>query len=808
MSAKSWTGHSYFLTIKDESSAFRSVFFLKTKEEVARCINTFLTDAEKETGNKAKSFRSDNGTEYINADVEQVLSKFGVTHERSPPNVKQPNGMAERENRTLCDMARSLLFNADLSRSERCLLWDEAVATAAHLRNRIPNRGRTDVTPYELWYGKKPSIGHLRIFGSTAYVKIPEGQRKKLDAKSRKGVFVGYDRNTDKIVRVFDRERRIVERVSDVQIEDNADEHAVLFPFEEESEEDSTMPDSTEEVELLSESADDVTVETAPRQRGRPPGSKAKPKEPLEPHPMTTRSKNEAIAMKAVAMDPTSFEDAISRSDEAKWREAMDNEMSSLEQNETWKLVPLPEGRKIVTCRWVYKSKLNPDGSLAKYKARLVARGYTQTKGVDYYETFAPVVRYESVRCVLSIAAAMNMSIKQFDVQTAFLNGPLEETIFMDQPEGYSDGTDRVCLLQRSLYGLKQAPRCWNAKFDEFLNGNGFTATEEDRCVYTRKRDKDLDILCLYVDDGLVCSTSNQSLESFLEKLKSTFSVTINDPDTYVGMQLGINRESRTISITQSGYIKRVLERFGCQDAKSVTSPLEPHVKLISGCEEERYDCPYRELIGCLNYASMISRPDITFATNALARFSNCPTHEHWVAAKRVLRYLKGTLNSGITLGGNLPITINGYCDSDWGAEADQNRSTSGFVFTLNRGPVAWTSSLQRLSALSVSEAEYVSLAEALKECLWLRPFLRSLQLDVSEPTQINVDNQAAIALSKNPEFHKRTKHIGIRYHRIRQEQENGTVIVNYVPTEVNPADLLTKSLGGNELKRKLSLFS
>ena len=193
---------------------------------------------------------------------------------------------------------------------------------------------------------------------------------------------------------------------------------------------------------------------------------------------------------------------------------------------------------------------------------------------------------------------------------------------------------------------------------------------------------------------------------------------------------------------------------------------------------------------------------------NCLARFSTCPTHEHWIAAKRVLRYLKGTLSLGIKLGGHHSLVLNGYCDSDWGAEQDENRSTSGIVFLINRGPVAWTSSLQKMSALSVSEAEYVALAEALKECLWLRPFLSSLGPDVTEPTPINVDNQAAILLSKNPEFHKRTKHIGIRFHRIRQEQDNGTVTVSYVPTESNPSDILTKSLGNVELKRKLTLIN
>lgn len=231
MPNKSWSGNSYFLTIKDEASAYRIVFFLRSKDEVSDCIKAFLTAAARDTGRKAVSFRSDNGTEFVNANVEQILKDFGVEHEKSPAHVKQANGMAERENRTLCDTARSLLFNADLTKEQRSLLWDEAVATAAHLRNRVPNRGKSDVTPFELWYGKKPTVSHFRIFGSPAFVKVPEGQRKKMDPKSRRCIFVGYDRLTDKVVRVYDMERRIVERVSDVIIEDGPDKPPI-FPFD------------------------------------------------------------------------------------------------------------------------------------------------------------------------------------------------------------------------------------------------------------------------------------------------------------------------------------------------------------------------------------------------------------------------------------------------------------------------------------------------------------------------------------------------------------------------------------------------
>lgn len=374
----------------------------------------------------------------------------------------------------------------------------------------------------------------------------------------------------------------------------------------------------------------------------------------------------------------------------------------------------------------------------------------------------------------------------------------------MQQPEGYEDRTDRVCKLNRSLYGLKQSPRNWNARFNEFLESEGFSVVPEDACVYVRERGQDVTIVCLYVDDGLVCGTRRSTTDSFIQKLGKAFDVTVNEPDCYVGMELKRDREARTISISQSGYISRMLQRFGLLDAKEVVTPIEPSVKLMDDSSRDAEDCPYREAIGCLNYVSTISRPDITFAVNTLARFSGKQRLVHWNAVKRVMRFLKGTIDYSITYGGSEEVGLTGYCDSDWGGDELERKSTSGYVFTLNSGPVAWSSQIQKTSALSVTEAEYVSLAEALKECLWLRPFLRSLGHESIGATPIKVDNQAAIALSRNPEFHKRTKHVGIRYHRIRQEQEAGIVAVDYVETEWNPADALTKGVTSGQLERCL----
>lgn len=234
----SWNKCKYFLTLKDEASGYRRVFFMRSKEDVSRILREFFLEAEKETGRKAISLRTDNGTEYVNDKVKNLLKELNITHELSPPNVKQCNGMAERENRTLCDTGRSLLFNTDISKVDRHLLWTEVIGTAAYLRNRVPNRGINTTTPYNEWYGKKPDVSYLRVFGAKAFVRIPDAMRHKMDPKAKKMIFVGYDRYTDKVYRVFNLEKKIVERAADVIIEDVTNiTDGVLFPLAPEEQE-------------------------------------------------------------------------------------------------------------------------------------------------------------------------------------------------------------------------------------------------------------------------------------------------------------------------------------------------------------------------------------------------------------------------------------------------------------------------------------------------------------------------------------------------------------------------------------------
>jgi len=813
----SWNRCKYFMTMKDEASGYRRVYFMKSKEETSRILKEFLLEAEKETGRKAISLRTDNGTEYVNDKVRELLKEMNITHELSPPNVKQCNGMAERENRTLCDTARSLLFNAEISKTDRHLLWTEAIGTAAYLRNRVPSRGNFNSTPYSEWYGKKPDVSHLKVFGAKAFVRIPDSMRHKMDPKAKKTIFVGYDRYTNKVYRVFDLEKKNVERVSDVKIEDVTDTiEKVLFPLPP-NEQEEEFEESKNENNMIGTDDEDFTdgeesvieISTNSKKRGRPLGSKSYQK-PVISSDRVLRdrsSKSVRVAAMKVSVDPVSYEDAISRDDSITWKQAMDDEMSSLLKNQTWELKPLPEGQSVVSCRWIFKSKLQPNGMIERCKARLVARGFSQTEGIDYFETFSPVVRYESVRTILAVVAKHDMELAQFDIKTAFLNGSLEEDIYMQQPKGYEDGSNRVCHLKKGLYGLKQASRNWNSRFNNFVKSHGFQQSKADPCVFIKGANtKDWTILSLYVDDGLIACKQKETINNFVSLLISEFEATCHEPTCYVGMEITRNQKMKTLCINQQGYIHRMLQRFGMEDCKPLKSPMCSLVELDKSNEEksEEKRFPYREAVGCLNYIATITRPDISYVVGILARYGNDPQELHWKAVKRVMKYLKGTINISLCFRKESSDGLVGYCDSDYAGELEERKSTSGYVFLLHDGPIAWSSSLQRVTALSSSEAEYMSMSEALKEILWLRMLMESFGLKQIEPTELKVDNQAAIAMSKNPEFHRRTKHIGVRFHRIRQEQNAGKVNVTYVPSNQQVADLLTKFLPWSTISRCL----
>ena len=500
--------------------------------------------------------------------------------------------------------------------------------------------------------------------------------------------------------------------------------------------------------------------------------------------------------------DPSTLREALAREDKMEWQRAMDKEMESLRKNKTWDLTELPKGRKAISCKWVLRIKRDAKGSVVKYKARLCVRGFTQKYGIDYTETFASVAKMPSLRVVLALAAYNDWELHHMDVTTAFLNADLEEEIYMQQPEGYVEAGKEhlVCKLNKSLYGLKQAPRAWYFKLHAELVRLGFTRLEADHSLYLWLDGEELVLLVVHVDDIVVASNSLEALQEFKEAIMHTFEMTdLGDLSYYLGIKVERDRGSKVIRMSQAHYVMEVLERFGMTECKPTTTPMDTKTRLlphdgVASAEEVK---EYQRVVGSLMYAMVATRPDLGYAVGALCRYMSNPSPSHWCAAKRVLRYLAGTIHHALTYGrGNMELV--GYTDADFAAPPTRH-STSGYLFILNGGAVSWASKRQKSVATSTTEAEYMALALGTKEAIWLRRLLGELGMVSYSPTLLLVDNQSCIKLAKNPENHQLTKHIDTQYHFIREEVERQIVRVEFCPTKAMAADFLTKPVARDQ---------
>ena len=506
--------------------------------------------------------------------------------------------------------------------------------------------------------------------------------------------------------------------------------------------------------------------------------------------------------------DPYTFLEALHSPDAAKWVQAMTEEVNSLRENKTWELVRLPDGRKAIQCKWVFKTKYLPDGNIDKFKARLVAKGYTQKAGIDYSETFSPVVKFETVRIVMAITATDDLEIIQFDIKTAFLNGDIAELLYMEQPEGFIDidHPDYVCLLHKALYGLKQASRNWNHTFHTFLLQFGFQVSDADPCAYYSSQGGHTIILLIYVDDGLICYSKGANVDHILDTMDKAFSNTRGPAGCYVGLRITRRRDTHELFLDQTHYLTKLLRKFGFLDAVPLSVPADPHTQLshLSSVDSSPpSQFPYQTIVGCLQFACIGTRPDISYAVSVAAKYCSNPSPAHCNALRRILKYLAGTLSLGLSFSGNNhPLSLTAYSDADFAMDLDDRKSRTGFILFVNHGPVYWASRKQASCASSTTEAEYLAASSTTKEIIWHRRLLTSLGKSPSSPTPLFTDNQSALRLIKNPEFHRRTKHIDVQYHVIREAFLADLLLPSFVPSHDQLADIFTKALPKESFQR------
>ena len=507
--------------------------------------------------------------------------------------------------------------------------------------------------------------------------------------------------------------------------------------------------------------------------------------------------------------DPDTIEEARSRSDWPLWQQAMDREMKTLEDAGTWETVPRPTGRNIVGSKWVFHIKRKADGSINKYKARLVAWGFTQIYGTDYFKTYSPVAKLTSFRTILALAAREGWDIDCFDFNGAYLNGELneDEDIYMKNPPGYGDEDNTVKHLKKSLYGLKQAGRKWYDMLKRTLADLGFSVSTADPGVFHAHINNHRIIIAVHVDDCAITSSSGELMQDFKRRINEHHSITDLGPIHWLlGIKVTRDRETRTISLSQQSYIDTIIRRFNLHEAKAIPTPIVPGISYSSKggpadkTEAARMDkTPYRQAIGSLMYVAVTTRPDISFAVSMLSQFLENPREAHWEAVKRVFRYLAGTRGHALTYGGERH-ELTGYTDAD-GSGQDHRRAISGFAYLIDGGAVSWRLRKQELVELSTAEAEYVAATHAAKEGIWLQHLIHELYDVVITPTTLHCDNQAALTLATTDNFHARTKHIDIRYHFIRHCVETGAFKLIYCPTDDMVANIFTKALPGWKVK-------
>lgn len=752
------SGAKYFSLFKDECTNYRFVYVMKSRDEVFENMRQTFVDVKAFTGNDVKFLYSDCGSEFTSKRSKELYLSKNIVHKTSIPFNPSQNGFIERENRTVVDGVRSMMKH----RSVQLCLWGEAIRTFIYILNRTTNARCELKTPYEKFHGVKPRLSHTRVFGCVAFPKTQtkkrSGYQPKLEFRAVRGMLVGYEK--DFSYRIFCPEDGKLILTKDVVFDEDksydntAQDYSVLKPIDSADHDD------------LSESGDELDANAA-----------------------------DSI------YEPEDYNDAISCPEKDQWIRAMDEEYESLMKNRTWTLVRLPKNRRPITSKWVYKVKTDDKGMVSRYKARLVARGFSQRQGVDFVETFSPVVRIESLRIILAIVANKRLKMIGFDVKTAFLHGELDEEIYLEQPVGYVK-PGLVCRLHKSIYGLRQASRTWNRCLSNFLIKLGYRQLQKESCLYVKDAPSFI-IVAIYVDDGLVCGQNEAEMRNLISELKKKFEITLHDGKSFLG--LSIEKTSTGMFISQRAYIEKVAKRFELDNCKSTLTPaiINPNLKKDgNGEQEERcVSVPYREAIGALLYISNNSRPDISFMVNKLSSFCEAPRSSHWSAVKRVIKYLYSTRENCLFYPCGEEIEIVCFSDSDFAADLDSRKSTTGYAIFIGKSLVTWRSVKQTTVATSTTNAEFIAAATAATDVLWIRQLLSELNFTQSKPSQMWLDNQGSIKLIVNEVVNSRIKHLDVKYMFIRETYCNKLIKFDYIETKSQIADILTKSLAKTQFE-------
>ena len=697
-------------------------------------------------------------------------------------------------------MVRSMMSRASLPMS----FWGYALQSAAHILNLVPTK-KVSKTPFEMWNGTKPSLEHIKVWGCEVFVR--RETHDKLESRSERCRFIGYPHGAFGYIMYHPIEDKVFVTRRGVFLErDMISKEASGSEIDLEEIQESTNEEPIVDTRTQPETETPVEQNVIPPPPPRRTSRVSMPPQFYGFH--ITEEDDTYLSDRTLTLDePSNYKEAMAGPEAAKWKEAMESEIQSMYDNQVWNLVDRTPDIKTVGCKWIFKKKTDMDGNVHTFKARLVAKGFTQTHGIDYDETFSPVAKIKSIRILLAIAAFHDYEVWQMDVKTAFLNGKLQEDVHMAQPEGFVHAKypNRVCKLEKSIYGLKQASRSWNLCFNEKIKEFGFSRSKDESCVYVKSSGSIVVFLVLYVDDILLIGNDIPTLQSVKTWLGKCFAMKDLGEAAYIlGIRIYRNRSKRLIGLSQSTYLDKILKRFNMLDSKKGYLPMQHGTVLSKKQEpsnvaelEKMSRVPYASAVGSIMYAMTCTRPDVSFALSMVSRFQGNPGESHWTAVKNILKYLRRTKDLLLVYGGKDELRVTGYTDASFQTDRDNSRSQSGWVFVMNGGAVTWKSSKQDTVADSTCESEYIAASESAKEAMWIKKFIGDLGVipNIKEPLEILCDNEGAVALTKEPKDHGRSKHILRKYHYIQDRVEDGEVIVNRVSSQENPADPFTKPM-------------
>ena len=855
---KSAGGKIYLMIIIDAGTSYKYGAYLADKSDptTLATFEIFRANAETVTGRKICRLRTDRAYE-SNAWTE-YCQRHGITHEFTAPYSSAQNGLAERAIRTTIDDVRTLLRDSSLGHS----YWAEAAAYSIDTRNLIPSRRHPGRIPLESFSGKRQGVAHLRVFGAKCWAKIPNAHGgSKLDPRSNECRLLGYASGSGNY-KVQDAESRRVFVSRDVVFEEGQPRrmspgvgeqlHIPLFDADIAT----TGPhDGGHQTPVVPVDHTTTGVDHVDHQRVIPAvpveRRSTRTSQPSQAGLQSAEYKQRESAEKGEGHDwatdcehprasciinwltpdldnvfacltdskvshhiPQSYRHAIS-TDPNRWMTPMRTEIQTLKAKHTWDLVKPPPGANIMDSMWIYNIKWDGEGNRIKDKARLVGKGYMQQLGVDYNETWAAVTRLESVRMTAAIAARYNLKLWRIDFVGAYLNSLTKEDIYMKQPEGFVEPgfKDYVCKLVHTIYGTMQGGHDWYETLSTTFNQLGYTTSRADPCVRFKKENGNYTVTDTYTDDIFGASNADEEIERRKGEIGKIWEIKdVGETEYFLGMRVQQDLDSGTIRLTQRPYWEHVLNRFGLENVVPRNVPLPVGIVLDNNMSpktsSERQDMknkPYRSILGSIMWGQLATRPDLSFSVSLLARFQADPGVEHWSALLHVVGYIKNTLDYGLTYSRDFDISPTAFVDADYGGCRDTRRSTSGYIFMMAGGPVAWSSKRQATVALSTVEAEYVAMSRCAQQMAWMHSWLDEVEIDYSRPGLIKGDNRGAIALTKNTKDHGKVKHIDIRHHYIRDLLQTGVLAIEHVPSADNLADLFTKSLARDHHHRLLA---